>query len=319
MPPVPCETGGGHLSEVLISTLLTGTWAWQCSVNSTLPACVLEDSPAAAQPQNIPLAKNKLPLPAGPLPVRFLLAAPIQPHCLDPSILGSGLVHPGVFSVLEKCYQPNPDVNRKRPGWALGGKAMAPDSISAAALWTGQPSWHHLIAAHDSKGLGHFPSGAGNPCLSVLIIASRVQLRYRTFKDTLSHPNHGARLLLQLLLQKDTACCPDICIQFGQKKKPEICLQISQRLKRHHTSPSNHLRAGRSSGRDISSYPVAVMGLQRKSVVWHPDLLSHKSSPQINFSSVKSQYHHCKQRRNIVWLSQHQVFSDSNLRKHWGL
>lgn len=67
MPPVPCKTGGGHLSEVVISTLLPGTWAWQHSVNSTLPAQVLEDSPAAAQSQNIPLAKNKLPLPAGQL------------------------------------------------------------------------------------------------------------------------------------------------------------------------------------------------------------------------------------------------------------
>lgn len=116
MPPVPCETGGGQLSEVVISTLLTGTWAWQHSVNSTLPAHVLEDSPAAAQPQNIPLAKNKLPLPTGQLAVRLLQAAPIQPHQLDPNSLRSGLAHPGDFPVLEECYQPKPGVNRKRPG-----------------------------------------------------------------------------------------------------------------------------------------------------------------------------------------------------------
>lgn len=64
------------------------------TVNSTLPAHVLEDSPAAAQPQNIPLAKNKLPLPAGQLAVRLLQAAPIQPHQLDPNSLRSGLATP---------------------------------------------------------------------------------------------------------------------------------------------------------------------------------------------------------------------------------
>lgn len=101
------------------------------------------------------------------------------------------------------------------------------------------------MAAHASVCLGHFPSGAGNPCLSVLLIASRAHRQHssghRTFKATLSHPNCGARPLLHLLLQKDTVCCSDICIQYGQKEKPEICLQTSQRLKRNHTSPSNHL------------------------------------------------------------------------------
>lgn len=116
MPPVPCKTDRGHLSEVVISTLPAGTWAWQHSVTSTLPAHVLEDSPAAAQPENILLAKNKLPLPAGQLPVRLLQAAPIQPHWLNCNSLGSGLAHPGLFSVLEKCYQPKPGVNRKKPG-----------------------------------------------------------------------------------------------------------------------------------------------------------------------------------------------------------
>lgn len=151
---------------------------------------MLEDSPAAAQPQNIPLAKNKLPLPAGQLPVRLLQAAPIQPHQLDPNSLRSGLAHPGAFPVLEKRSQPKPGVNRKRPGWALGGKTVATASISAAALWTGQPPWHHLMAAHASKHLRHFPSRAGNLCLNVLLIAcwiraQRAQLRVQDFQ---SHP-----------------------------------------------------------------------------------------------------------------------------------
>lgn len=90
-----------------------------------------------------------------------------------------------------------------------------------AALQTAQPPWHHLMAVHASKCLGHFPSGVENPCLSVLLIASwahrQLSSGYRTSKATLSCPNNGAWLLLQLLLQKDTDCCLDICIQ-GRRK-----------------------------------------------------------------------------------------------------
>lgn len=170
---------GDHLHPV------TGTWAAFCQLYIACPRAGEQSSCSSAQ--NIPSAKNKLPLHAGQLPVRLLQAAPIQPHWWYPQQPEEWTAHPWVFLVPGKHCQPKPGVNTKRPGWALGGKAVAAAGISATALWTGQPSWHHLRAAHASKCLRHFPSGAGNPCLSVLIIASRAhrpQLRVQDF------PNH---------------------------------------------------------------------------------------------------------------------------------
>lgn len=64
--------------------------------------------------------------------------------------------------------------------------------------------------------------------LGVLVTASSMHRQHkpgcRTFKATLSHPNHGAHLLLQLLLQKDAACCASLYSQHGQNEKPEISL-----------------------------------------------------------------------------------------------
>lgn len=105
----------------------------------------------------------------------------------------------------------------------------------------------------------------------------------------------------------------------GRMKSLKFLFQTTQRLKRSHILPSNCLGAGGLVGWAISCYPVVAMGLQRKSAVWHPDLLSHKSWILLKLThcpSIKSQCHQCKQ-RSLVWFSQHQVFSKNYLRKHW--
>lgn len=60
MSPIPCETGRGHLSEVVISTLLTGTWAWQhCQLYIACP-CAGGQSSCSSAPKHS-LSKEQAP------------------------------------------------------------------------------------------------------------------------------------------------------------------------------------------------------------------------------------------------------------------
>lgn len=135
--------------------------------------------------------------------------------------------------------------------------AAASTSAQAKALQTCQQTWQYPTAGERET-----------LCLRVQLRASSMHRQHnpgcRTFKATLSYPNHGAHLLLQLLLQKDTACSATLCIQYGRMKSLK---SLFRELKGSHTLPSNRSGSGGLVGRAISSYPVVVVGLQRKSVV----------------------------------------------------